>query len=300
MSYHLYNKITYKNIEFLYNTIKFKNNNISAVKKIYSSDNKNFQETFNFLIDIKLIKITGNKLNIIRNDIIDLKKKIIISLCKNQEYSSGLKNYINQFIKEDSGIYYFKPSYSYNLKTSGLRNFLISLKYLKLSKERYYLLENYIYESVGKIKFSPEQLKSKIQDQEKIGLEAELLILSYEKNILRKESINLKPSHISIEDVSAGYDIESYRKKRKEISKIFIEVKAVRLSDYRFYLSSGEYEFSLNNRDSYYIYLLPVDKSEKTGFDLDKLLIINNIKENVINNKLRWNIEKNNYIINRK
>ena len=300
MSYHLYNKITYKKIEYLYNTIKLKNNNISAVKKIYSSDNKNFQEIFNFLVDIKIIKIIGNKIIITNNNIIDLKKKIITSLCKNQEYSSGLKNYINQFIKEDSGIYYFKPSYSYNLKTSDLRNFLISLKYLKLSKERYYLVENYIYESISKIKFSPEQLKSKIQEQEKLGLDAELLILSYEKDILRKESIDLKPSHISIEDTSAGYDIESYRKKKKEISKIFIEVKAVRLSDYRFYLSSGEYEFSLNNRDSYYIYLLPVDMSDKNGFDLDKLLIIKNLKENVFNNKLKWNIEKNNYIIYQK
>jgi hypothetical protein len=114
---------------------------------------------------------------------------------------------------------------------------------------------------------------------------------------LVNQGINKKPIHISIRDVSAGYDILSFRKENDKVKEIYIEVKAVSLSDYQFHLSTSEYQTSIKFNPNYYIYLLPVDYSLTECFDLNSLLKINKIKENIFENKIDWKVLSDGHLI---
>ena len=76
--------------------------------------------------------------------------------------------------------------------------------------------------------FSPQQLKQKLLEKELLGFAAEKIIITYETNRIKEFGNNLKLDHVSLRDVSAGYDIQSYEGN----AQIFIEVKAVSISNY--------------------------------------------------------------------
>ena len=80
--------------------------------------------------------------------------------------------------------------------------------------------------------------------------------MAYEEKEVYKINKEFKPLHIALTDVSAGYDIQSIKLINDKIEKVFIEVKAVSLSDYKFYLSTLEYETARQYKEKYYIYLL--------------------------------------------
>jgi hypothetical protein len=140
-------------------------------------------------------------------------------------------------------------------------------------------------------------LEEKLLNQKILGNNAEKLILENEKSFLINSGIDKKPIHIAMEDVSAGYDILSFRKENDIIREIYIEVKPVSLSDYQFHLSTSEYQTALKFNSNYFIYLLPVDYSLYEGFDLNRVLRINNIKENIFENKIDWKVASDGYLI---
>ena len=103
--------------------------------------------------------------------------------------------------------------------------------------------------------------------------------------------------HVALRDVSAGFDIQSYEKKKEKINKIYIEVKAVSKSNYKFYLSMQEKQTAIKFKDKYYIYLLPVDLSNPEKFNFEKLLKINNINNSIFKNKVDWKVENDGFVI---
>jgi hypothetical protein len=165
----------------------------------------------------------------------------------------------------------FVPIRFYNYETSYLRDFLISLSYVKNNGNEFQLLKPEILNIFKNFKLTPEALEKKLLNQKILGLNAEKFIFENEKFFLVNQGINKKPIHISIGDVSAGYDILSFRKENDIVKEIYIEVKAVSLSDYQFHLSTSEYQTSIKFNPNYYIYLLPVDYSLTECFDLNSL-----------------------------
>ena len=147
-----------------------------------------------------------------------------------------------------------------------------------------------------KSKKSPSKLREEIKSKEQLGLDAEKLV--YEHEVLKVNNIdkNLEVHHIALEDVSAGYDIQSYNEK---LEKIYIEVKAVNKTNYQFHLSLNEFNISKIYNHNYYIYLLPVDLSNPKKFDYDKILKINNINDNIIDNPKNWKTENDGFIVSR-
>ena len=120
----------------------------------------------------------------------------------------------------------------------------------------------------------------------------------YEEKEVYKINKQFKPVHIALTDVSAGYDIQSFKLVNDKIVKVFIEVKAVSHLDFKFYLSALEYATAMQHKEEYYIYLLPVDHSKSSGFDIKKLIIINNIHNNIFKNNL-WHSQSDGYLINK-
>ena len=296
MSYDLFEKIEYKNLLSLVEICK----SISLTELIkieYSKKHKFLRETLNFLLDLNLLKIKGNNLIINKRVLNNFDKQLFIELSKNVEYGQTLKEYLLNFSKSKSS-YIFKPNSIYNTLTSDLRNFLISAKKINYKDNIYHINDLSILELVTKKEFSPSDLEKVLKNKKLLGLEAELLVCKKEQEKIKKINSNLKIDHIAKRDVSAGYDIQSFDKNEEGIlEKIYIEVKAVSKSNYKFYLSIREKQTAIKLKNKYFIYLLPVDRSNSDKFDYNKLLKITNIDQSIFRNKIEWKIENDGYVI---
>lgn len=292
MNFELFQNIDYKNIINLYTITQEYSGNLELIKKIYSRNNKYLNENLNFLINIKFFEINENHINVLGK----IDKELIFSLISNQpNYAICIKNYLLNFQEDINGSYIFKPDGYYNILTSHLRNFLITIEYIKNINSSYIILDKSLLIKFQTKEFSPKQLEKMLADQQSLGLAAEKVVINYEERRIRKFNNNLKLDHVSLRDVSAGYDIQSYEGK----DKIFIEVKAVSLSNYKFHLSVLEFQTAINLKEKYYIYLLPVDHSKPDNFDIENLLRINDLNKNIFNNKISWKMENDGYIVSK-
>ena len=296
MNFELYENIKYTNLEKLITFSKKSPEKFSLIKTNYLRNNEYFQESLNFLINIEFFKINKSSIITIRNTEKNLKETILELLNNHPDYFVCIKNYLMNFQKNESGILSFKPDRLYNTQTSNVRNFLITLDCIKfVGDNQYILLDKNLLSQFVKKEFSPKQLEKMLANQQLLGLAAEKIILNYEEMRIKKFDNNLKVDHVSLRDVSAGYDIQSYEGK----DKIFIEVKAVSLSNYKFHLSVLEYQTAINLKEKYYIYLLPVDHSKSDNFDINNLLRINDINKSISNNKISWKMENDGYIFSK-
>ena len=299
MSFDLFENIEYQNLENLFNICKKDSNFIDGVRIEYLKKNQFFLESLNFLIDINLINITKNSVSILSKPNIDFSSCLFTNLSKNTEYALFLKNYLSNFINQNSS-FSFKPNPLYNNLTSDLRNFLISSNKITYENEEYSIIDNELLDLFKNKEFSPEQLQKILENKNKIGLEAEELVVKYETGKIKNFNRNLEIDHVALRDVSAGYDIKSYEIDGANIKEIFIEVKAVSISNYKFHLSMQENQTANKFLDRYYLYLLPVDHSNPEKFDYNKLLRINNVNKSILQNKKDWIIEEDGFVISKK
>ena len=299
MSYDLFENIEYQNLENLFNICKKDSNFIDGVRIEYLKKNQFFLESLNFLIDINLINITKNSVSILSKPNIDFSSCLFTNLSKNTEYALFLKNYLSNFINQNSS-FSFKPNPLYNNLTSDLRNFLISSNKITYENEEYSIIDNELLDLFKNKEFSPEQLQKILENKNKIGLEAEELVVKYETEKIKNFNRNLEIDHVALRDVSTGYDIKSYEIDGANIKEIFIEVKAVSISNYKFHLSMQENQTANKFLDRYYLYLLPVDHSNPEKFDYNKLLRINNVNKSILQNKKDWIIEEDGFVISKK
>ena len=299
MSFDLFENIEYQNLENLFNICKKDSNFIDGVRIEYLKKNQFFPESLNFLIDINLINITKNSVSILSKLNIDLSTSLFTNLSKNTEYALSLKNYLSNFINHNS-TFSFKPNALYNNLTSDLRNFLISSNKIIYENEEYVIIDNKLLDLFKNKEFSPEQLQKVLENKNKIGLEAEALVVKYETEKIKSLNQGLEIDYVALRDVSAGYDIKSYEADGINYKEIFIEVKAVSKSNYKFHLSVQEYQTANKYLDRYYLYLLPVDHSNPEKFDYDKLLRINNVNKSIFQNKKDWIIEEDGFVISKK
>ena len=299
MSYDLFENIEYQNLENLFNICKKDSNFIDGVRIEYLKKNQFFLESLNFLIDINLINITKNSVSILSKPNIDFSTSLFTNLSKNTEYALSLKSYLSNFINQNSS-FSFKPNPLYNNLTSNLRNFLISSNKITYENEEYIISDNKLLDLFKNKEFSPEQLQNVLENRNKIGLEAEKLVVKYEIEKIKSLNQGLKIDHVALRDVSAGYDIKSYEIDGVNYKEIFIEVKAVSKSNYKFHLSVQENQTANKYLDRYYLYLLPVDHSNPEKFDYDKLLRINNINKSIIQNLKNWIIKEDGFVISKK
>ena len=298
--FELFENIKLERLEKLYKIINLNTTNISNIKIIYSRDNIFLQEHLNFLIDINLVNTFKNNVFIKEKNIENFKEVLLKKLSQKEAYASIIKEYLENFKKNTNNVYTFKPKSIYNLNSSNLRNFLITLKIVKYTKDDYIILNNEILKKFLNTNYSPKQLKIDLEKKALLGLMAEKMILKKEKEKLSKIDKKLLPDHVAMRDVAAGYDILSFEKKNNKINKIYIEVKAVSSSNHRFFLSNNELLTANKYKEFYYIYLLPVDPTNDLKFDYNKLLKINNINDNIINDKENWLVKDNGSEITKK
>lgn len=283
---------------------------IDIVKKKYSRNGLNFADIIQFCKNINLLKIENNEIKIAskfeklsstsENYESELRNLILSEIfSKHCKFKDEVQKYIVSFEFKSSNII-LRPTASFNVKHSGLRNLLIELEFMRLDDQNTtYIIENnnliYIEQLFSKKSISAKHLKHILSKKEEIGLKAEIEIIRFERELLKNHSdLASKIEHTSLSNTSAGYDIKSYTfiDSGKALDK-YIEVKAVSISDYRFYLSKNELEKSKIMSMNYFIYLLPVMSKDK--FDTNNLLIIQNPYDSIFNDKSNWKMQIENY-----
>ena len=299
MSFELFENIEFINLKKLYQILEKDFKHLDSVKLQYSRHSAYLQETLNFLVDINLILITDNHVSILDQTDTSIENKIFNKIANNLEYALGLKEYLDNFINVN-GKYKFRPDALYNNLTSDLRNFLISSNKITYENEEYIIIDNKLLDLFKNKEFSPEQLQKILENKSKIGFEAEKLVVKYETEKIKSLNQGLEIDYVALRDVSAGYDIKSYEADGINYKEIFIEVKAVSKSNYKFHLSVQENQTANKFLDRYYLYLLPVDHSNPEKFDYDKLLRINNVNKSIFQNKKDWIIEEDGFVISKK
>lgn len=298
MSAEIFENIEVKNLVKLYNILENNLEYLDNAKLQYSKQNIYLRESLNFLIEIGIISVDGNNIKIHDTSSGDIEDKIFNKIAESSEFGLEVKEYLNNFVNLN-GTYSFKPDAIYNNATSHLRNFLIYAKKIVYENNEYKVIDNNILELFLNNEYSPEKLEKVLKDKKQLGDDAEKLIFKKEQEKVDQINPSLKVDHVALRDVSAGYDIQSFEKKDDRIEKIYIEVKAVSKSNYKFHLSVQEKQTANKLKDKYFIYLLPVDKSTPDKFDYNQLLKITNIDKSIFKNNLEWKVESDGFVISK-
>lgn len=276
---------------------------IEFIKNKYLKNAVEFEQAIYFLRNLNWIRVKSNSIILLPDYKIVLKKlqnttrqEEVLRECllnsfifKNNSFSSYLKEFFSKFSLRKNA-YVFEPSISERLLYSSLRNFLMELKVLSVNPatSTYRIANKYITCVFSHITtpISQHQLNRDLQRKYELGISAEKAIIKYEKDRLSKYPYLVeKVEHVSVKDVSAGYDIKSFELNKKQIVR-FIEVKAVSYDDYKFMWSRNEMEKAKIYRNSYYLYLLPVQEKDK--FDVATLKTIKDPYKNVYKNRQHW------------
>lgn len=177
------------------------------------------------------------------------------------------------------------------LKYFALRNLFIKLKILDRIKCTSLIIVNQPIINLLKEKnkknskiISLNKLKESLLRKEEYGHEAEEIVLRYELNRLKNHPNPNRIKIISDLDVSAGFDIISFKDNNSKINDLFIEVKSYSGNPY-FYWSSNEIDLAKIKGEFYCLYLVNRDEIGKEGYEPQ--IIINPYK-NIYSDSSQW------------
>ncbi len=290
-----------------------KEKNLEYIEKKHKNFSENTEGVVFFLKNLKILYFKNNKLYIKQNfqtskqeyiPDIYLKERLINELINSSHplsktinsYLANYKPYHNNFV--------YKPITASRVKESNLRNFLIELNLIecipnevtyRINEKYFHLFETFLNNN----RISPKELKTILKRKNNLGKAAEVKILEYEKNRLKKHPHLLKKiKYVAQIDVLAGYDILSWDIiNDKNIKPRYIEVKATSGEKKNFYWSRNEIVKAESLADRYYLYLLPVKNYNQ--FDLNKIEIIKNPIKTLLNDSKRWNKEVESYLFSK-
>jgi hypothetical protein len=297
-----FEKISWQQILIVCKVVRLSSSsNLETIARWYNSESTNFDDTSKLLIDIGVINIKNNKVNltselkeVIKLDNESIRQFFVNILFKNESHLvKYFGNFFDSFVPSENS-YRVIPTIEERLKNSGVRNFLIGLGALQFESatNSYLVREDLAVYLFHKNKFfAYDQFEKKIKSEKELGLAAETLVYNSEKDKFKnRKNLQKNIRHISLENVMAGYDVQSYeeRKDSKIIPK-YIEVKAVSQEDWKFYWSRNEINKAKSLRESYYLYLVPV-KDGKT-LNISNLHQIKNPYNEVFLNKREWTQE---------
>ena len=164
-----------------------------------------------------------------------------------------------------------------------------------------YEINGWFYEEFIKARYArgttPDKLSEEIHDKTNLGLAAELVVLEYERGMVGTgDAPNV--IHIAQHNTNAGFDIASIRRENKDGGLNFrmIEVKAVSPRDWAFTFTRNEVRVATENKNIYFLYLVPVDKGKPI---VDAMEVIRNPVEKLVH-KEEWIIEEGDWTVSRK
>ena len=258
------------------------------------------KNTISLLVDIGFIAVNKNKCQLVIQHS-DEQQNELKKILQQKLKKDNILEQVAQVVREDEWI---KPSSLFD----GLNGVLPLLSYLRLvnydSKNRRYNLTkngNKIFKSnLGK---TLEQLKKEQKSQEERGEKAEEYILKLELKRLKGHPQYNKIKRISNDNVSAGFDIQSFKSLESNKIDKLIEVKSF-LGTQRIYWSINEVKVASKKMNNYSLCI--VDSSKIKDKDYIYKEIINPYEYFSMNDhteksvKKYFEIEPQNFLINLK
>ena len=156
---------------------------------------------------------------------------------------------------------------AFESQTLSARHWRLANNFMPLVLE---MLEQISVQRVSNSPLSPEELKARLERQERAGFEAEEWVLNYERLRLEGHLLLDGIRQVSKEDVSLGYDIASFSSGRALAFDRFIEVKSFENKP-RFYWTRGEIKAAKRLGEKYYLYL--VDRSKMGSKDYKPMTV---------------------------
>lgn len=239
-----------------------------------SSSELNYLAALYLFDDLQIIRFDGIELEILEQGL----------LLKNQDaaerlYKIGcltIKHVINDGLLNCNEIKYSTASESielpinaFSLSAAIYRNLLIAINALLVVDGKLSVASKYekCFEkqcSIANKKTTQVELLKQLEKQQKDGEIAELFVISYENKRLSSSGKTAK--RVSQIDVSAGYDILSFKNDFSEEFDCYIEVKSYHGKPH-FYWSDNERNTSKVLTDLYYLYLVDVDRLSDGNYE---------------------------------
>ncbi|MFW9943067.1 MAG: DUF3883 domain-containing protein [Candidatus Thorarchaeota archaeon] len=305
--------ITYNQLKSFVEILKSTNKlYIDFIRARFNSVSHSFEDTIKFFEALSLLKVQNDRIILSRLFeqflLKDIKNGLIFNefmlsqlIYSDSPISKNINKYLSCYKQIDNSLIY-SPSTKSRLMESNIRNLLMEFGFVEYDriKDIYSISDKFLssYPNIfPKHIVSHSELMLLLEKQQCLGAEAEMQILNYEKDRLRDQPVLVdKIEHVSLSNVSAGFDILSYENiPELHGNKRYIEVKAVSIFNFKFNWTINEITKSKEMSDRYYLYLLPVINFKK--FDIDSLLIIQNPYINIFNNKEHWCIKETEYCI---
>ena len=181
------------------------------------------------------------------------------------------------------------------------RNILLEAEAMQLDREAgTYTINSWFHREFIRARFAhgtkPEKLDNVVRAQAEIGFAAELKVFEHERETLGpKDAANVV--HIALENTNAGFDIASTRREEEtdQLRIRMIEVKAVSPKHWAFTLTRNEVRVATENKDSYFLYLVPVIEGEPKITKMD--VIQNPAKELQVESE--WTIREGDWSVSR-
>jgi len=164
----------------------------------------------------------------------------------------------------------------------NINKLVINAKYKKI-------FDKNVLHEIKRLKIGLDRLKKDIEKKQVYGEEAENFVLEFEKKRLSSHKNPESIKKISDYDVSAGYDIVSYKNHNSSIHDRFIEVKSF-IGLPNFYWSRNEKDISRIKKENYFLYL--VDRAKFKTNNYAPMMVKNPYEEIFKNNNWNKQIEK--------
>ena len=279
---------------------------IDHIRRLFSEEAEGFEEVVRFAIRLRLVIYDAGTLKLrapleLRDHKVRRREILDRIIGQRNPYRSEVYRFLNRFQMVDGECVYV-PIEQHRSGDSAVRNFLTELGITRSEVEngRHLLLSEY-FDLLGDARVrvnvvSRSQLSVNQGAQEAIGLQAEEIILEFERERVGRE-LSHKVEHIALENVAAGFDIRSITQTAKSIVPRFVEVKAVSQTDRRFFWSKREIRVAQQMSSFYFLYLLPVLGPKR--YDLDSLEIVQDPYSRILGENSAWHTEPDSLVCQR-
>jgi hypothetical protein len=217
-------------------------------------------------------------------------------LCFSKLIEEELLN-INKIKFNEEEFEILAPKSAFKLEAAIFRNMLIELDAIILNDSNEFIFrkkyEHVFIDQIKKhrIKKTQEKLLKELAEKQKIGAEGELFVFQYEQLRLLGHPFLKNVRIISDIDISAGYDIISFKNIASLKIDNFIEVKTF-IGKPHFYWSSNEISQARLRRENYSIYLIDYNKIGELNY---KPEIICDPYATIIGDTNKWKLMPSTY-----
>ncbi len=220
----------------------------------------------------------------------------LCSLCFAKLLEDNLLNIDLVKFNEEDLVFYASRS-AFKLEAAIFRNMLIELDAMSMNEANEFVFRKefeHIFAKQIKLyrkQISQEKLLEELAEKQRIGAEGELFVLKFEKSRLVNHPKIENVRIISDIDVSAGYDIISYKERNSVKFDRYIEVKTF-VGSPHFFWSSNEIKQARLRREQYFIYLIDYNKINQPDYEPE---MISDPFESIFNNSSDWLLNVSSY-----